>query len=235
MALVLKPPAPLTFDARLPSVFLAGSIEMGQAGPWQAEVEHAFAADPVVVLNPRRDEWDASWEQSLRDARFRGQVEWELDAQERATAVLAYFDPATKAPVTLLELGLFARSGKVVVCCPAGYWRKGNVNAVDNYFSTAPARRFSVDRPAGPGTLHGFLAVLHCPFSEGVVRELRREGHGGPRAVGGRFSFPTRPGADPNCVAATTRRPGDAQPGAGEPPLGAEAGCPCTSRQAAGR
>jgi hypothetical protein len=30
----------------------------------------------------------------------------------------------------LLELGLFARSGKVVACCPEGFWRRGNVEVV---------------------------------------------------------------------------------------------------------
>jgi hypothetical protein len=130
MARVLKPPSPLALAPGERSVFLAGSIEMGAAGPWQAAVERALAADPVVVLNPRRDEWDATWEQSIHNPRFREQVEWELDAQERATLIAMYFDPGTKAPVTLLELGLFARSGKVVVCCPPGYWRRGNVEVV---------------------------------------------------------------------------------------------------------
>jgi hypothetical protein len=41
-----------------------------------------------------------------------------------------YFAPGTKAPVTLVELGLFARSGKLVVCCPAGFWRRGNAEVV---------------------------------------------------------------------------------------------------------
>ncbi|MCE9532867.1 MAG: nucleoside 2-deoxyribosyltransferase domain-containing protein, partial [Planctomycetes bacterium] len=49
---------------------------------------------------------------------------------EQATVIAMYFDPATQAPITLLELGLFARSGKLVVCCPAGYWRRGNVEVV---------------------------------------------------------------------------------------------------------
>ena len=35
-----------------------------------------------------------------------------------------------RAPITLLELGLFARSGKLIVCCPDGYWRKGNIEVV---------------------------------------------------------------------------------------------------------
>jgi hypothetical protein len=34
----------------------------------------------------------------------------------------------------LLELGLFARSGKMVVCCPGGYWRRGNVQIVCKRF-----------------------------------------------------------------------------------------------------
>jgi hypothetical protein len=41
-----------------------------------------------------------------------------------------YFDPRGKAPITLLELGLYARSGKLIVCCPEGFWRRGNVQIV---------------------------------------------------------------------------------------------------------
>jgi hypothetical protein len=103
---------------------------MGRAAPWQADVERALVDLPVAVLNPRRDEWDDSWEQSIDNPQFREQVEWELEGQERATAVAMYFAPDTRAPITLLELGLFARTGKVIVCCPAGYWRRGNVEVV---------------------------------------------------------------------------------------------------------
>ncbi len=130
MARVLKPPAPLDLATGERAVFLAGSIEMGSAGPWQAEVERALADLPVVILNPRRDEWDSSWAQSISNPQFRGQVEWELNGLHRADAIAMHFDPATKAPITLLELGLFATSGKGVVCCPPGYWRRGNVEVV---------------------------------------------------------------------------------------------------------
>jgi Nucleoside 2-deoxyribosyltransferase like len=130
MARILKPPAPLGLLGGDRSLFLAGSIEMGQAEPWQEEVEQALADEEVVILNPRRDEWDASWEQSIHNPSFREQVEWELSGQEVATVIAMYFAPATRAPITLLELGLFARSGKLVVCCPAGFWRRGNVEVV---------------------------------------------------------------------------------------------------------
>ncbi|WP_394843338.1 nucleoside 2-deoxyribosyltransferase domain-containing protein [Pendulispora brunnea] len=130
MSLLLKPPAPLSFDRTLPSVFLAGSIEMGQADDWQRQLEIGLEDTPAVVLNPRRDDWDPSWKQSMSDPNLRAQVEWELDAQDAATCIAMYFAPTTKAPITLLELGLFARTGKVIVCCPDGFWRKGNVDIV---------------------------------------------------------------------------------------------------------
>jgi hypothetical protein len=130
VSLIIKPPQPLQFDPALPSVFLAGSIDMGEADDWQSEFERGLRDTRTVVLNPRRDDWDGTWRQSISDLNLRAQVEWELDAQERATWIVMYFDPRTKAPISLLELGLFARTGKVIVCCPDGYWRKGNVDIV---------------------------------------------------------------------------------------------------------
>jgi hypothetical protein len=130
MATVLKPPAPLPPTLSQPSVFLAGSIEMGRAALWQDEVAAALWDEPLTILNPRRDDWDASWEQSSANPQFVAQVTWELDAQERADLIAMYFAPETYAPITLLELGLFAASGKLLVCCPPGYWRKGNVDVV---------------------------------------------------------------------------------------------------------
>jgi len=112
-------------------VFLAGSIEMGMAENWQQRVVAAMSeAGGVVILNPRRDDWDGSWDQTAADPRFFEQVSWELDMLEAADIVVMYLDPATKSPVSLLELGLHARSGKLRVCCPDGFWRKGNVEVV---------------------------------------------------------------------------------------------------------
>jgi hypothetical protein len=130
MARIIKPPAPLDHVGGERSLFLAGSIEMGRAGPWQAEVERALADEDIVILNPRRERWDASWEQSIRNPTFREQVDWELAGLERATVIAMYFAPDTRAPITLLELGLAARSGKLIVGCPAGFWRRGNVEVV---------------------------------------------------------------------------------------------------------
>jgi len=86
--------------------------------------------EDVIIFNPRRDDWDKSWKQSPDNKKFRKQVEWELKAMECADKILMYFDPKTKSPISLLELGLFANSNKLIVVCPKGFWRKGNVDIV---------------------------------------------------------------------------------------------------------
>ena len=103
---------------------------MGAAEPWQ----DAFAARlhdlRGAILNPRRPDWDSTWRQSRDDPRFSEQVRWELDAQEACDLVPMYFSPGTKSPITLLELGLHVRGGRVIVGCPHGFWRRGNLEVV---------------------------------------------------------------------------------------------------------
>ncbi len=119
-----------SFPSSRPSVFLAGSIEMGVAEDWQTRFTKDLSHLPITIYNPRRPDWDSSWKQTKDDPQFRQQVEWELDHLARASVVALYFDPATKSPISLLELGLFANTDKLVVCCPKGFWRKGNVDIV---------------------------------------------------------------------------------------------------------
>ncbi len=112
------------------SVFLAGSIEGDTVQRWQDIVIEKLKNKEGMLLNPRRDAWDASWKQDIENPVFKAQVCWELEALEKADLIVMYFDKSTKSPISLLELGLFAKSGKLVVCCPDGFWRKGNVAIV---------------------------------------------------------------------------------------------------------
>lgn len=113
-----------------PKIFLAGSIEEGVAEQWQDHVVRLFGDTDVTLLNPRRDAWDPSWVQSIENVEFKKQVEWELNGMDMADYIIFYFDPNTKSPVTLLELGLHAKEGKCLMICPQGFWRKGNVDIV---------------------------------------------------------------------------------------------------------
>lgn len=130
---MFKPPArPTFFDDGFgrKSIFLAGSIEMGKAVDWQLLVQEKLEHLDVLMFNPRRDDWDSTWEQTKENENFRGQVEWELDMLERCSLIMMYLDPASTSPISLLELGLYASTGKLIVCCPKGFYRKGNVDIV---------------------------------------------------------------------------------------------------------
>ena len=134
---VIKPPY------RKLSIFLAGSIEMGIAEDWQSKIEKELDGLDVTIYNPRRDSWDSSWVQSIHNEQFREQVEWELDHLDKSDVIVMYFDENTKSPISLLELGLYASSGKMIVYCPEGFWRKGNVDIVAQRYDIRQVNSFN--------------------------------------------------------------------------------------------
>lgn len=127
--ILITSPNPIV-DSKQPIVFLAGSISGNTASNWQLEVIDQLSEQKVTLLNPRRDSWDASWKEDITNPEFKKQVTWELNALEQSDLIIMYFDPKTQAPISLLELGLYAQSGKLIVCCPEGFWKKGNVDIV---------------------------------------------------------------------------------------------------------
>ena len=117
-------------------IFLAGSIEMGKAEDWQAMIPELFKdRQNLTFFNPRRDDWDSSWEQKESNPQFNYQVNWELDHLDKADIIFMYFSPETKSPISLLELGLYANLEKMIVCCPDSFYRKGNVDIVCSKFN----------------------------------------------------------------------------------------------------
>ncbi len=126
---LIKAPTPYFSKDRY-TVFLAGSIEGDTAMNWQDYISDKLVDQEVSLLNPRRDTWDTSWKQEITNKQFKKQVDWELDGLDQADLIVMYFDKNTKSPISLLELGLYAASNKMVVCCPDGFWRKGNVDIV---------------------------------------------------------------------------------------------------------
>lgn len=112
------------------SVFLGGSIEMGLAENWQELIGDWLIENDYNVFNPRRNDWDSSWVQSYENPNFYQQVKWELNALDKSDIIIMYLDPSTKSPISLLELGLYASSKKLLVVCPDGFYRKGNVEVV---------------------------------------------------------------------------------------------------------
>jgi hypothetical protein len=127
-----------------PHLFLAGSIEQGKATDWQSKAYSFFDAqqelENLVVVNPRRQNWDSDLEQRRENREFHFQVSFELDHLEKADAVAMWLEPGTLSPISLFEFGLMAGwtsaglMNKLVIGCPEGFWRKGNVEVVTDRY-----------------------------------------------------------------------------------------------------
>ena len=128
---VYTAPEPYQFiDRDRHRVFLGGTIDMGQSDDWQTWLIEKLAGLPRVdILNPRRRQWAPDWEQSLDCPEFVEQVRWEFDAMQVADTIVMYFAPGSRSPISIGEVYLNAHRGSsVVVCCPTGFWRKGNID-----------------------------------------------------------------------------------------------------------
>lgn len=112
--------------------FLAGTIDMGQSEDWQSEavnsIEELYPNN--IILNPRRTDWDSSWEQKIDNPQFAEQVNWELQGLEDADIIIFNFLKDSKSPISFLELGLCSDYSGIYVCCPEGFYRKGNIDIV---------------------------------------------------------------------------------------------------------
>src|SRR6478752_870752 len=95
-AIEIKAPNDYEIGNGYATVFLAGSIENGVADKWQERVVRDLADSPIRFLNPRRDDWNPSWNEDINRDKLEEQIRWELEGLEMADLIIAYIDPNTK-------------------------------------------------------------------------------------------------------------------------------------------
>lgn len=123
-------------------MFLAGTIDNGNSIDWQEHLINTLNENDnfvngyihETIINPRRKNWNASIEQSINNPELFQQMSWEKEGLTRANKILFNFLSSSKSPITLLELGLWANSGKCLVICPKEFWRAGNVEFICNEY-----------------------------------------------------------------------------------------------------
>eukprot|EP00494_Astrolonche_serrata_P017618 UN17804 len=99
---VLKPPTPLSTTRNSIKIFLAGSIEQGKAEDWQTKIQNELKGHSnITIYNPRRDNWDSSWKQSIDNKNFYEQVTWELEALDSSDIIILYLQLGTQSPISL--------------------------------------------------------------------------------------------------------------------------------------
>jgi len=127
MAIEVK--APNEYDKSRFTIFLAGSIDMGEEKTnWQEKVVKALKEFNITILNPRRQNWNKKWKQEEFAEPFRSQVLWEYKGMKEADLILFVFTKDSKSPVTMYELGRFASIKDSIVCVESGFYRQGNLD-----------------------------------------------------------------------------------------------------------
>ena len=138
-AQVILAPSLEPIRANNKTVFLAGSTNNDDAKDeldWRAFITDSLADIPdLTIINPYRPDWD-NWREDETFDPFVEQVNWELDMLDCADLIVVYFHPDTVASISMLEFGLNARGSSKnipqqhIICCPDGYFKKGNVAIV---------------------------------------------------------------------------------------------------------
>lgn len=91
------------------SLFLAGGIT--GCPDWQSYVINGLVQEDLVLLNPRRVQWDMSANQEESIA----QIAWEHEHLQMADEILFWFPKETLCPITLLEYGKYMMSNKRLI------------------------------------------------------------------------------------------------------------------------
>ena len=124
-------PAEVVEDKSFTKIFLAGTIDMGNSIDWQTMLYEEFQTmeGRYILFNPRQENWDAS-----RPGEMDYQVNWELEHLEESDVIIMYILGSSKSPISLLEMGLHARSGKMYVICEEDFYRFDNVRITCSFY-----------------------------------------------------------------------------------------------------
>lgn len=98
-------------------IFLAGSMATGSQVNWRQTVIDAFG-EKYHFLDPTNLKHD-----SLTDVEMRNHIKWEFDGLRIADFILLNFLPDSLSPISMVELGMYIASKKLIVVCPKEFYK----------------------------------------------------------------------------------------------------------------
>ncbi|TDS15165.1 nucleoside 2-deoxyribosyltransferase-like protein [Maribacter caenipelagi] len=111
------------------SIFLAGSMDPKQEGSWRTKAIAEFRA--MDIFDPTNMNHD-----NLNSEQMKHHVTWELDALELSDIILLNFLPNAQSPISLVELGMYVTSNKLIVICPKEFYKSGYIHTLCEKYNT---------------------------------------------------------------------------------------------------
>lgn len=129
------------------SIFLAGTIDNGSSDDWQSKLINRLCdtcldyGKDTIIYNPRRKQWDSE----AGHHEIQRQIAWEQEYLDKADLIVMNLLPDSKSPISLMELGQYANSGKLIVFCPNIFYRYENVKFLCEKFYIPLVDHQSID------------------------------------------------------------------------------------------
>lgn len=108
------------------SVFLAGTIDNGDSLNWQDKTIIELinlGTKNINIYNPRREYWPSK--DQHKEIEY--QIKWEQEHLDKSDLIVMVLLDDSKSPISLLEIGLYAKSNKLIVFCTSNFYRWDNV------------------------------------------------------------------------------------------------------------
>ncbi len=111
------------------SIFLAGSMDHKQEGSWREEIIAEFGTNDIFdPTNTHHDE--------LNTEQMKHHIVWELGALQQSDLILLNFLKESKSPISLVELGMYVTSNKLIFICPKEFYKSDYVHTLCNKYNT---------------------------------------------------------------------------------------------------
>ena len=115
---------------KLQSIFLAGSMDTQLSHNWRKQVMDAYLGG-YNFFDPTNSNY-----KKLNAFDMKLHIQWELDALAMSDKILLNFLPDALSPISLVELGLYVASNKLIVVCPKEFYKSSYVHALCEKYST---------------------------------------------------------------------------------------------------
>lgn len=113
-------------------IFLAGSMDLEKSVGWRKKVVNQLSKDEkYCFLDPTHIKHDF-----LSASKMEAHVLWELNALELADRILLVFLKESLSPISLVELGLYVRTKKMIVVCPKEFYKIDYITVLCKKYQT---------------------------------------------------------------------------------------------------
>lgn len=111
--------------------FLAGSIDYHLQSNWRQEIINKTGSS-VHFFDPTRIDHN-----ELSNFKMKEHIKWELDALDISDKIILNFLPNAKSPISLVELGMYVSTSKLIVICPNEFYQSRYIKVLCNKHKTS--------------------------------------------------------------------------------------------------